>query len=68
MYFSQLPTVKKYSKISAAGKIFGPSYFDLALVGLFDAKGIDVAQPIHLRDQHKLKNRQHVFFVFFGCF
>ena len=30
--FSQLPAVKKYSKNGAAGKIFGPSYFDLALM------------------------------------
>ena len=29
--FSQLPAVKKYSKNGAAGKIFGPSYFDPAL-------------------------------------
>ena len=29
--FSQLPAVKKYSKNGAAGKFFGPSYFDLAL-------------------------------------
>jgi len=30
--FSQLPAVKKYSKNIAAGKFFGPSYFDPALV------------------------------------
>ena len=30
--FSQLPAVKKYSKKGAAGKNFGPSYFDQALV------------------------------------
>jgi hypothetical protein len=30
--FSQLPAVKKYSKTGAAGKFFGPSYFDRALV------------------------------------
>jgi hypothetical protein len=30
--FSQLPAVKKYSKNGAAGKCFGPSYFDPALV------------------------------------
>jgi hypothetical protein len=29
--FSQLPAVKKYPKNRAARKIFGPSYFDLAL-------------------------------------
>ena len=29
--FSQLPAVKKYSKNGAAGKFFGPSYFDPAL-------------------------------------
>ena len=29
--FSQLPSVKKYSKNDAAGKFFGPSYFDPAL-------------------------------------
>ena len=29
--FSQLPAVKKYSNNSAAGKFFGPSYFDPAL-------------------------------------
>ena len=29
--FSQLPAVKKYLKNGAAGKNFGPSYFDLAL-------------------------------------
>ena len=32
--FSQLLAVKKYSKNGAAGKIFGPSYFDPAL-GIF---------------------------------
>ena len=32
--FSQLPAVKKYSKNGAAGKIFGPSYFNLALAHL----------------------------------
>jgi hypothetical protein len=30
--FSQLPAVKKYSKNGAAGKFFGPSYFDPALI------------------------------------
>ena len=30
--FSQLPAVKKYSKNGAAGKFFGSSYFDPALV------------------------------------
>ena len=30
--FSQRPAVKKYSKNGAAGKFFGPSYFDPALV------------------------------------
>jgi hypothetical protein len=30
--FSQLPAVKKYSKNSAAGNFFSPSYFDPALV------------------------------------
>ena len=30
--FSQLPAVKMYSKNGAAGKIFGPSYFDPTLV------------------------------------
>ena len=29
--FSQLPAAKKYSKNGAAGKDFGPSYFDPAL-------------------------------------
>ena len=29
---TQLPAVKKYSKNDAAGKFFGPSYFDSALV------------------------------------
>ena len=29
--FSQLPAVKKYSENGAAGKFFGPSYFDPAL-------------------------------------
>jgi hypothetical protein len=29
--FSQLPAEKKYSKNGAAGKFFGPSYFDPAL-------------------------------------
>ena len=32
--FSQLPAVEKYSKDGAAGKFFGPSYFDPALVNL----------------------------------
>ena len=31
--FSQLPAVKQYSKDGAAGKFFGPSYFDLPLYG-----------------------------------
>ena len=33
--FSQLPAVKKYSKNSAAEKIFGPPYFDPALAAFF---------------------------------
>ena len=31
MFFSELAAEKKYSKNGAAGKFFGPSYFDLAL-------------------------------------
>ena len=34
--FSQLPAVKKYSKNGAAGKFFGPSYFDPALKAILD--------------------------------
>ena len=35
----RLPAVKKYSKNGAAGKFFGPSYFDPALVLIsFSAK------------------------------
>jgi len=39
--FSQLPAVKKYSKNGAAGKFFGPSYFDPALViqKIFEIQG-----------------------------
>ena len=36
----------------------------LGLVGLIDAKGIDVAQPIHLRER-KLKNMQKMYFLCF---
>ena len=39
--FSQLPAVKKYSKNGAAGKFFGPSYFDPTLEHL--SKTINVA-------------------------
>ena len=31
-YFFSAASYKKYSKNGAAGKFFGPSYFDLALV------------------------------------
>jgi hypothetical protein len=42
----------------------------LGLVGLIDAKGIDVAQLIWLRDclTQAQKQAKNAFFVFLGCF
>jgi hypothetical protein len=42
----------------------------LGLVELIDAKGIDVAQPIWLRDcqMYTQKQAKNAFFVFFACF
>ena len=48
---------------------FSKSLIHKGLVGLIDAKGIDVAQPIWLRDCPTLSQIQakNVFFVFLGC-
>ena len=46
--FSQLPAEKKYSKNGAAGKFFGPSYFDPALIQLKDGTVGAAASSIEL--------------------
>ena len=43
--FSQLPAVKKYSKNDAAGKFFGPSYFDPALAEFQNKEKLDRFSP-----------------------
>jgi hypothetical protein len=60
--FSKPPILKKISR-----KFQG---LVLALVGLIDAKGIDVAQPIWLRDclTKAEKQAKNAFFEFLDCF